>query len=109
MIASIIQNLLAGFCVIFVCQPMEKYWDFSITTGTCINITAYFLANACINAATDIALLILPLFLVKDYRLPLLRKIGVALLLMTGSLYVAHCCQPSTPYAKHPSVSAWSV
>ncbi|KAH7339211.1 hypothetical protein BKA66DRAFT_544228 [Pyrenochaeta sp. MPI-SDFR-AT-0127] len=85
MLVSIIHNLLAGFCVIFVCQPMKKYWDFSITTGTCINITAYFLANACINAATDIALLILPLFLVKDYRMPLRRKIGVALLLMTGS------------------------
>lgn len=86
MVISIIYSLLAAFGFAWVCQPIEKYWDFSILTGKCINLTAYFLATACINAGTDLALLILPIWIMKDLNLPLRRKIGVALLLMTGSL-----------------------
>lgn len=86
MVVSIIYSLLAAFGFAWVCQPIEKYWDFSITAGSCINLDAFFLSTACINAATDLALLVLPLFIVKDLRLPKRRKLGVALLLMTGSL-----------------------
>ncbi|KAH7067116.1 hypothetical protein FB567DRAFT_259816 [Paraphoma chrysanthemicola] len=85
MVVSIIYSLLAAFGFAWVCQPIEKYWDFSITTGSCINLTAFFLATACINAGTDLTLLVLPLFIIKDLRLPMRRKIGVGLLLMTGS------------------------
>lgn len=87
MAVSIIYNLLQGFGFLWVCQPIAKYWDYSILTGHCINLNAFFLATAVINAATDVLLLILPLFIVKDLRLPRGRKIGVALLLMAGSLY----------------------
>jgi hypothetical protein len=86
MVVSIVYSLLAAICFVWVCRPIEKLWDFTITTGTCIDIFAFFLANACINAATDLALLVLPLFIVKKLRLPTRRKIGVALLLMTGSV-----------------------
>lgn len=86
MVVSIIYSVLAAFGFAWVCQPIEKYWDFSITTGTCINLNAYFLATACINAATDLALLVLPIFIIKDLHLPRRRKISVTLLLMTGSL-----------------------
>lgn len=85
MVVSIIYSVLAAFGFAWVCQPIEKYWDFSITTGTCINLNAYFLATACINAATDLALLVLPIFIIKDLHLPRRRKISVTLLLMTGS------------------------
>lgn len=86
MVVSIIYSLLAAFGFVWVCQPIEKYWDFTIITGKCINLTAFFLATACINAATDLALLILPFSILKDLQLPLRRKIGVGLLLTTGSL-----------------------
>ncbi|KAH8728278.1 hypothetical protein GQ44DRAFT_702086 [Phaeosphaeriaceae sp. PMI808] len=88
MVVSLIYSLLAAFGFAWVCQPIEKYWDFSITTGSCINLTAFFLATACINAATDLALLVLPIFILKDLRLPARKKLGVALLLMTGSFVV---------------------
>lgn len=86
MVTSIIYSMLAGFGFLWVCQPIEKYWDFTIVTGSCINLNAFFLATACINAATDLILLILPLLIIKDLRLPRRRKLGVAALLMTGSL-----------------------
>ncbi|EUC46078.1 hypothetical protein COCMIDRAFT_93891 [Bipolaris oryzae ATCC 44560] len=81
----VIYSSLAAFGFAWVCQPKERYWDFSITSGSCVDLDALFLANACINAATDFVLLVLPLFIIKDLTLPRRRKIGVALLLMTGS------------------------
>jgi len=86
MAISVLYSVPAAFGFLWVCQPIAKYWDFSITTGSCIDLNAFFLATACINAATDLALLVLPLFIIKDLRLPLKQKIGAALLLMTGSL-----------------------
>lgn len=86
MAISIIYSLLAAFGFAWLCNPKEKYWDFSIKTGSCLNLNAFFLSTACINAATDLALLVLPLFIIKDLTLPTRRKIGVAMLLMTGSL-----------------------
>ena len=83
---STIYSLLAGFGFVWVCTPKEKYWDYSITGGSCVNVNAFFLSNACINAATDLVLLILPLFIIKDLSLPARWKAGVAVLLMTGSL-----------------------
>lgn len=83
--ASSINSALAAFGFAWVCQPIAKYWDFSITTGTCINLNAYFLTTACINAATDLALLVLPIFIMRKLHLAMHRKIGAALLLMTGS------------------------
>ena len=47
---------------------------------------ANFMAVACFNAATDILLLLLPVWMIKELTLPLRRKLSVALLLMAGSL-----------------------
>lgn len=83
---SVINSTLNALDFAWVCRPIEKYWDYSITTGQCINLNQYFLATACINAGTDLALLILPVFILHKLQLPLRRKIGAGLLLMTGSL-----------------------
>ncbi|KAF2676341.1 hypothetical protein K458DRAFT_239429, partial [Lentithecium fluviatile CBS 122367] len=85
MVISIGYSLITAFGFAWVCQPIEKYWDFSITTGKCVNLNAFFLATGCINAATDLALLILPIFIIKVLHLPWTRKMGVAFILMTGS------------------------
>lgn len=86
MCTSVVNSTLNALGFAWVCQPIEKYWDFSILTGKCINLNQYFLATACINAGTDLGLLILPVFILHKLQLPLRRKIGAALLLMTGSL-----------------------
>lgn len=86
LIVSVINSTLAAFGFLWVCQPIAKYWDFSIMTGKCINLTAFFLATACINAADDLALLVLPIFIMRKLQWALHRKIGAALLLMTGSI-----------------------
>lgn len=88
MLISVINSMLNAFGFTWVCQPIQKYWDFSIVTGRCINLNQYFLATACINAGADLTLLVLPIFILHKLHLPLRRKIGAASLLMTGSLYV---------------------
>ncbi|UPX19597.1 uncharacterized protein EKO05_0009855 [Ascochyta rabiei] len=85
MCVSVVNGMLNALGFAWVCQPIEKYWDFSITTGDCINLNSYFLATACINAATGLVLLVLPVFILHKLQLPLRRKIGAALLLMTAS------------------------
>ncbi|USP75496.1 hypothetical protein yc1106_02770 [Curvularia clavata] len=85
MAISVIYSILSGFGFAWTCNPKEKYWDFTIMSGSCIDFNAFFLSNACINAATDFVLLVMPLFIIKNLTLPARRKLGVALLLMTGS------------------------
>lgn len=84
MFVAVGYNLAGGFAFLYLCRPVSKYWDFSIP-GKCSNIGAAFLAGAALNVATDVALLLLPLWLLRPLKLPLKQKIGVTLVLMTGS------------------------
>jgi hypothetical protein len=87
MLVSILYCLLAAFTFIWLCRPIAKYWDSSITTGSCLNGNLFFLVTGCINSATDFTLLFLPIFIIaKLQKVSWQRKIGVALLLMAGSL-----------------------
>ncbi|ORY09604.1 hypothetical protein BCR34DRAFT_368527 [Clohesyomyces aquaticus] len=84
-LVSILHNLIAALGIVINCNPIAKYWDYSITTGSCVNLNAFFLSVACINAATDLALLFLPIRIIWGLHLPMRRKISVAILLLTGS------------------------
>jgi hypothetical protein len=64
---------------------MQRYWDFSVP-GTCINISANFIALAAFNVGTDVVMLLLPIWLIKPLKIQKRQKIGVTLILMTGSL-----------------------
>mgnify|MGYP003633768105 CR=1 FL=1 len=85
MFVAVGYSLAGGFAFLYLCRPLPKYWDFSIP-GKCSNFGAAFLAGAALNVATDVALLLLPLWLLHPLKLPLRQKIGVTLILMTGSL-----------------------
>ncbi|KAL5314212.1 hypothetical protein ACEPPN_018637 [Leptodophora sp. 'Broadleaf-Isolate-01'] len=84
MFVAVGYSIAGGFAFLYLCRPVPKYWNFSIP-GKCVNIGAAFLAGAALNVATDVALLLLPLWLLRPLRLPLKQKIGVTLILMTGS------------------------
>ncbi|KAG4412358.1 hypothetical protein IFR04_014515 [Cadophora malorum] len=84
MFVAVGYSLAGGFAFLYLCRPLPKYWDFSIP-GKCSNFGAAFLAGAALNVATDVALLLLPLWLLHPLKLPLRQKIGVTLILMTGS------------------------
>ncbi|KAF2190056.1 hypothetical protein K469DRAFT_536332, partial [Zopfia rhizophila CBS 207.26] len=81
-------NIIAAAAALYYCRPIRKYWDFA-TPGTCINMGAAYLANAALNAAADVIILLMPIWLLRDLHLPRMQKIGTTLVLMTGSFVCA--------------------
>lgn len=70
------------------CRPIHKLWDFAVQ-GHCVNMNAAFKTLSALNVATDVALLILPIWLMWSMHLPFWKKVGTVFILMTGSLYVS--------------------
>ncbi|KAH8726723.1 hypothetical protein GQ44DRAFT_771095 [Phaeosphaeriaceae sp. PMI808] len=80
----VLYSLVTSFQWVYACRPLEKYWDLTITGGSCINWIKVTVFTGVMNAATDAAILILPVLILRDLRLPMKQKIGVTIVLMTG-------------------------
>ena len=88
MAITIIYSLLTAFAFAFLCQPIQKFWDFS-APGSCVNISTFGVTMSTVNAATDVTLLLLPPRIILALpNLLLRRKIILVLILMAGSLSV---------------------
>jgi len=70
------------------CQPMKKHFDYTIP-GHCADPMPPFLVQAAVNSATDIVLLLMPVWLMWPLAMPKAQKIGLSLILMAGGLYVS--------------------
>lgn len=75
-----------AFLFLYICKPMEYYWDWFIPNGTCLNQNAIFDSANILNMSTDFLILLLPIWMLRPLRVPLLKKIGISLILMTGGL-----------------------
>ena len=84
----VVYSLLASFEWVYACQPIEKYWDITITSGHCIHWLKVTVFSGVMNTTTDAAILILPVIILRNLRLPKRQRIGIMLVLMTGGLYV---------------------
>jgi hypothetical protein len=63
---------------IFQCTPIPHYWDKSkYPTGTCIDFTTFWYANAIYNIITDFVILVSPPRVVWKLRLPLRQRLGL--------------------------------
>jgi hypothetical protein len=73
---------------IFQCSPIEAAYDQTITSDqkTCININAFYLANAAVNIFTDLLTYTLPIKLIINLQVPRRQKIGLAVILCLGLL-----------------------
>jgi hypothetical protein len=76
------------FAFIFACLPREKIWNPHIP-GKCIDTNASIIATSAINIVSDLTILFLPLLSIARLHLPLGKKIGVATVFATGTLWVA--------------------
>ncbi|KAM5350865.1 hypothetical protein ACJZ2D_017169 [Fusarium nematophilum] len=56
-------------------------------TGRCQLITISQTVYSVFNVATDVAILLLPFWLLHPMKVPLGRKVGIAIVLMAGGLY----------------------
>lgn len=88
-VVVILYSLIALFQWLFACQPIEKYWDLRIISGSCVDLGKFNVFIGLMNTATDVVILLLPIGMLRKVRLPRQEKIGVVLGLMTGGLYVS--------------------
>ncbi|KAF2183652.1 hypothetical protein K469DRAFT_505625, partial [Zopfia rhizophila CBS 207.26] len=77
-------GIMTFFSGIFTCSPVEYFWDKTILGGTCVDQTKLYYANAGLNIASDLALLFLPLLLLRHLMLPLLQKLVITVILAFG-------------------------
>ncbi|KAH8725720.1 hypothetical protein GQ44DRAFT_615290 [Phaeosphaeriaceae sp. PMI808] len=84
MVIIILYSLVGSFQWVYLCQPLEKYWDLTITGGSCINRLKMFIFTGVMNIATDAIILILPVLILRGARLPIKQKISIMIVLMTG-------------------------
>ena len=78
--------VVGSFEFLFACRPIARYWDFTITYGSCINWTIVYFTNGAVNTATDIAILALPIAMLRRLHIPRMQKIGLIAIFMTGIL-----------------------
>jgi hypothetical protein len=71
---------------VFACNPVQKGWDITITTGSCLDAFPIYIAIAVLSISTDFAILSIPVPIVRKLHVPLQQKIGIAMIFIIGSI-----------------------
>lgn len=89
LIVSVGYTISGTLAFAYNCNPIEKAWDKSLETGTCIDVTTSLLVRAVFNVVTDVCILLLPIWLLWPLRLwSIWQRLSVLVVLMAGGLYV---------------------
>lgn len=72
--------------VIWQCVPISATWDLNRNNAQCLSISGVAYANAGVNVATEIAILILPIPLVYKIRVSRSTKFALYALFSAGVL-----------------------
>ncbi|GAB0135736.1 hypothetical protein EsDP_00004063 [Epichloe bromicola] len=77
--------------VVLSCNPIQYQWErYNLDVrppaqGKCVNINAAGWAHSAINVASDLWLFAMPLIQVRKLKLHIKKKIGIALMFLTGA------------------------
>ena len=77
---------ILGFAL--ACEPFQAIWKTDIPIS-CIDTAAFFLGLELVNCILDIAILSLPLRVLRELQMPTKKKIALGLIFALGSLQVA--------------------
>ncbi|GJC77167.1 integral membrane protein [Colletotrichum tofieldiae] len=71
---------------IFQCSPVQAAYDITILAAEkkCIDVNAFYLANAAVNILTDLLTYTLPIPLVIKLQVPKQQKVGLGVILCLG-------------------------
>ena len=83
MLANGLFYAAAFFINIFACRPRRKIWNPEIP-GKCFDVTALYIASAVFNTFSDVAMLVVPIFMVWNLQMSTKRKIGISAIFGTG-------------------------
>lgn len=75
-----------AFLFLYICNRTAFYWDWTIPNGACINQQAAFDSANIMSMITDFAILLLPIWMLRPLRVPVVKKIGILLILTAGGL-----------------------
>ena len=84
-VTNTIFYLLFFFIPIFECSPREKIWNKTVP-GHCLDVNVLYLASACFNMISDVAMLSVPIYLICHLQISTQRKMGVSAIFATGFL-----------------------
>lgn len=90
------------------CVPLARIWDHNVN-GSCINLTAFWYANAAANIFGDFLILGLPMPVIRSLHLPQRQRCGLILVFALGGLYVHPTLGPFGSCANHISVCITSI
>lgn len=74
--------------VIWQCVPINAIWDLNRNNARCLSVPGVAYANAAVNIATEIAILVLPIPLLRRLRVSTSKKIALYALFGAGILCV---------------------
>jgi len=78
---------ITGFIVwLTICQPFPFKWDKTIKEGHCGDSMAAYRWVGVPNILTDLAIMFLPFSILYRLQISRLRKLGLLITFMTGSL-----------------------
>ncbi|KAF2689161.1 hypothetical protein K458DRAFT_291797 [Lentithecium fluviatile CBS 122367] len=73
------------FGSIFLCSPVDFFWDKSIARGTCLDQAKVWFVNAGVNIAQDVAILFMPLPMIRGLDIPVrLKKVLLVVFALGG-------------------------
>lgn len=78
-------TIAAFLCFVLQCVPLESLWNPTVT-GRCIDIILVFILLGALNAATDAAILVLPLPELWKLNMTPKRKYQIVGIFLTGGL-----------------------
>ncbi|GJD01320.1 integral membrane protein [Colletotrichum higginsianum] len=87
MFATVAYSAAGALGWAYLCAPMAKIWD-PDTPGTCVDRSAWWLMLSVSNVATDLAILLLPIWILSPLSLRLVKKIEMTIFLMAGGFVV---------------------
>jgi hypothetical protein len=74
--------------VIWQCVPIYAIWDLHRSDARCLNVSRLAYANAAVNIATEVAILVLPIPLLQMLRVSKSTKAALYAIFGAGILYV---------------------
>jgi hypothetical protein len=72
----------------FQCVPISMLWD-ATQPGHCINVNAFYFANAGLHILTEVLIYALPVHTLWNLQLPFRQKLGLIGLMSIGAMFVA--------------------
>ena len=77
-----------GLATIFQCSPVSFYWNqlAGDTLGFCVNEYSFLAANAALNIASDIMILVLPMPIVWRLHIKKSQKLAISSIFLLGGL-----------------------